>query len=218
MSEFPSVFVTDFDGTITTSDFYRLVAERLLGPENLVPWDDYLSGKITHFEAMRRIYGSIKAPESAVLEVIRDMRPDPCLAACVKDLKAAGWKVIVASAGSKWYIDIILQHAGVDIEVHSNPGVYKEGGPLVLEEPRNSPFYCPQLGVDKAAIVKHHQDLGKRVAFAGDGHTDVKAGLLVPENLRFAHEAMAEDLDKLGQPYRHFNVWSDVVRELLSLD
>ncbi len=217
MPEYPSVFVTDFDGTITNRDFYRLAAQRLLGPEKLAPWDDYRSGAITHFEAMRRIYGSIRAPESAVLGVIGDMEPDPCLAGCVRDLRAAGWNVIVASAGCGWYIDIILRQFGVALEVHSNPGVYMPGGPLVLEEPRDSPFYCPQLGVDKAAIVRHHLKCGKRVAFAGDGHTDVEAGLLVPEALRFARKDMAEDLEALGQPCRRFDIWSDVVRELLEL-
>lgn len=215
-----SVLVTDFDGTITLHDFYLLAVERFLTPADLAPWQDYRAGRISHFEAIRRIFARIRAPEAQALQTVRDMRPDPRLAASVAALHAAGWRVVIASAGCEWYVRLILEGAGLnrereDIEVHANPGHYAEGGPLVMEESVNSPFYSPETGVDKAGIVRFHLERGSRVAYAGDGYTDAEAALLVPDSLRFARADLAETLEARGAPFRPFTVWSEVADALL---
>ena len=186
-----SVLVTDFDGTVTQGDFYILAVERLLRPEDLSPWQEYRAGRMTHFTALKTIFSKIRAPESVALELLKDMRPDPRLRECAVRLKAAGWHVVVASAGCGWYIDRILGELGVDFEVHANPGRYAEGGPLIMEAPVDSPFYSPQSGVDKAGIVRFHQKRGARVAYSGDGYTDYEAASLVPPSLRYARADLA---------------------------
>ena len=67
------VLVTDFDGTISAQDFYDLAVRELLKPEDIQPWNDFTAGKITHFTAMQRIFGNIRAPESRALTVLEDM-------------------------------------------------------------------------------------------------------------------------------------------------
>lgn len=210
-----SVLVTDFDGTITRHDFYLLAVERLLKPDDLQPWQDYRAGTISHFEAIRRIFGRIRAPESEALQIVADMQPDPAMKECVDDLKAAGWSVVVASAGCRWYVDRILDSLGVQIEVHANPGHYAEGGPLVMELDEKAPFFSRELGVDKAGIVLHHLKRGARVAYCGDGTTDEPAAMLVPPELRFARADLAAVLKRRGQPFRAFEQWSEVARALL---
>ena len=120
----------------------------------------------------------------------------------------------VASAGCGWYINRILGGLGVDFEVHANPGVYAEGGPLRMELPEKDPFLSLKTGIDKAAIVRHHQDRGATVAFAGDGYTDLSPALLVPEGLRFARAELARQLSEQGQSFQPFTVWSEVARSL----
>ncbi len=210
-----SVLVTDFDGTITAGDFYILAVERLLRPEDLAPWAEYRAGRMTHFTALQTIFRKIRAPESAVLEILRDMRPDPRLAESAAKLKAAGWHVVVASAGCAWYIHRILGDLSVDFEVHANPGVYAEGGPLLMEAPTESPFYSPQAGVDKAGIVRFHQERGARVAYAGDGYTDYEAASLAPTSLRYARADLANILTGNGKTFNSFSVWSEVAEALL---
>jgi 2,3-diketo-5-methylthio-1-phosphopentane phosphatase len=210
------VLVSDFDGTITARDFYQLAVERLLTPEDMRPWADYRAGRITHFTAMQRIFARIRAPEERVLAAVRDMEPDPLLASAVADLGNGGWHVVVASAGCEWYISRILAAAGVELEVHANPCRYcEEDGSLRMEEPVDSPFHCPETGIDKAAIVRFHQRRGAVVAYAGDGFTDASAALLVRPEYRFARADLAAVLDKRGQPWRPFRVWSDVAGALL---
>jgi 2,3-diketo-5-methylthio-1-phosphopentane phosphatase len=213
------VLVSDFDGTITARDFYQLAVERLLTPADMQPWADYRAGRITHFTAMQRIFACIRAPEERVLAAVRDMRPDPLLAAAVADLRSGGWHVVVASAGCEWYISRILAAAGVELEVHANLCRYcEEDGSLRMEEPVDSPFHCPETGIDKAAIVRFHQRRGAVVAYAGDGFTDAPAALLVRPEYRFARADLAAVLDKQRQPWRPFCVWSDVAGALLERD
>ena len=210
------VLVSDFDGTIAAEDFYDLAVRELLKPEDIAPWDDFKAGRITHFTAMQRIFSHIRAPEEKVLAVLDSMGLEPDLAESVAALRAQGWNIVVASAGCSWYINILLHKAGVSLEVHSNPGAYAQGGPLRIELPQGSPFLSPKTGIDKAAIVRHHQAQGATVAYAGDGYTDFAPALLAPPRLRFARAELARQLSEQGEAFQTFNVWSDVARSLLA--
>ncbi len=217
----PYILVSDFDGTITRNDFYSLVVERLLTPGDLVHWQDYRAGKISHFTALQRIFGSIRAPEEKLLAIVRGMEPDPYLAASLAALRAARWDVVVASAGCDWYIRRILADLHVSLEVHANPGAFAPEpgsrlGSLRMEAPADSPFYSPATGVDKAAIVRFHQERGAVTAYAGDGFTDAPAALLVAPERRFARADLADVLRERGEPFRPFSAWSDVARALLA--
>jgi 2-hydroxy-3-keto-5-methylthiopentenyl-1-phosphate phosphatase len=210
------VLVTDFDGTMTAHDFYLLAVERLLTPDDLSPWKDFRAGRITHFEAIRRIFSRIHAPLDAALRLVDDMRPDPLLAQSVAALQNAGWTIVVASAGCAWYVDKILGGLGISVEVHANPGYYQApDGPLVMEAPVGSPFYSPELGVDKAGITRFFLAQGATVAYAGDGVTDAPAALLVPESLRYARADLAQTLREKGAGFQPFERWSEVADSLL---
>src|SRR4051794_34626000 len=67
------VLVTDFDGTMTRRDFYKLAIERLLPPDTPDFWAEYRAGAITHFEALRRYFASIRSSEDEVLAVVACM-------------------------------------------------------------------------------------------------------------------------------------------------
>ena len=210
-----AVLVSDFDGTMTENDFYLLAATRLLPPDALKPWEDYREGKITHFTALQRIFGRIRTTPEELDALVRDMRPDPNLAQAVAQLRRAGWEVVVASAGCAWYIRKVLASAGVHVTVHSNPGVHVlPEGSLRMDPPDDSPFTCLETGIDKAAIVRFHKNLGARVAFAGDGYADLPAALETPAALRFARGALAEVLAERKETYRAFGVWSDIAEAL----
>jgi 2-hydroxy-3-keto-5-methylthiopentenyl-1-phosphate phosphatase len=209
------ILVSDFDGTMTRRDFFQIALERLLPAELPDYWQDYLSGRRTHFETLQVIYGAIRVDETEVLAVLPLTELDPALAPWVRALNAAGWRIIVASAGCAWYIQKLLQQCGVDLEVHANPGRFEPGQGLVMTLPLDSPFLSPTHGIDKTAIVQHVLQSGLPVAFAGDGYPDIDAALLVPGRLRFARAALAASLQRQGLPFRPFQRWSDIARALL---
>lgn len=210
------VLVSDFDGTMTRHDFYRLALESLLPPDTPDHWADYRAGAITHFEALRRYFAAIRATEAEVLAVVERMELDPELPAAVAALRRGGWGVVVTSAGCDWYIRRLLAAVGVEVEVHSNPGRFEAGRGLLMEMPTGSPFLSQTLGVDKARVVRWHLDQGRAVAFAGDGFPDAEAARLVPGHLRFARADLADVLGREGLPFRTFGSWSDIAPALLN--
>jgi 2-hydroxy-3-keto-5-methylthiopentenyl-1-phosphate phosphatase len=209
------MLVSDFDGTMTRHDFYKLAIEKLLPADTPDHWADYRSGAITHFEALRRYFAAIRKSEVEVLEVVRQMELDPGLKVAVAMLREAGWSAIVTSAGCEWYIRRLLADAGVNVVVHANPGRFEAGGGLVMEMPAGSPYLSQSLGVDKTAVVRQCVAMGGKVAFAGDGFPDVEAARLVPGTLRFARGDLADVLQKEGLEFQRFRTWSEIADALV---
>ena len=207
--------VSDFDGTMTRHDFYELVIRSLLPEDTPDYWAMYRAGTISHFEALRLYFAAIRASEEAVLAVVGRMGLSPNLAAAVDSLGAAGWRVVVASAGCSWYIGKLLASAGVEVEVHANPGRFEAGEGLIMEMPKESPFLSPSLGIDKALVVRSYLEAGAQVAFAGDGFPDVAPARLVADHLRFARGELAEVLSSEGLPFHPFQSWSEIAEVLV---
>ena len=208
--DFPSVLVSDFDGTMTEHDFYLLAIERLIPPGTPNFWEEYRAGTISHFEALRRYFAAIRESEPAVQQVVNSMKLDPRLREGIDRLRRAGWGVVVTSAGCDWYIRRLLRSADVEIPVFANPGTYVEREGLVMQRPTTSPFHSENLGVDKTAVVRKLISLGKNVAYAGDGFPDADPARLVPDSLRFARGDLATVLDAEKLAYRPFAVWFEI--------
>jgi 2,3-diketo-5-methylthio-1-phosphopentane phosphatase len=209
------VIVSDFDGTMTRNDFYKLAIERLLPPDMPDYWEGYRDGTLTHFEALRRYFAAIRATEADVLAVVRDMQLDPELPTAVRQLQDAGWTIVVTSAGCDWYIRKLLSEAGVDVTVYSNPGRFEPGRGLLMSMPPAGPFRSETLGVDKTAIIRHYLKCGGSVAFAGDGFPDADPARLVPDELRFARADLADVLRREGHAFHPFDRWSGIAETLL---
>src|SRR5262249_61934257 len=124
--------------------------------------------------------------------------------------EANGWDLIIVSGGSSWYIEQILGTAGVSATIYSNPGQIEQGRGLVLRLPKESPFFSPKAGIDKAGVVRAVLKRHKRGAFAGDGPPDVEPALLVAPSLRFARRFLAQPLDAPPHPYHPSPIYSTV--------
>jgi 2-hydroxy-3-keto-5-methylthiopentenyl-1-phosphate phosphatase len=212
-AKYRSVLVTDFDGTLTENDYYTLVRNRLVPPGTPDFWTAYRQGRMTHFEALRAFFDAATPDEAAHVALIEEMGLDPELAEGVASLNAAGWRVVVVSYGCRWYIDRLLSSAGVDLEVHANPGAL-EGGRLAMHWPADTRFPSEDNGISKEAVIRWHQEQGSVVAFAGDGPADVEPALLVPPGLRFARADLAEELQAREERFRPFDRWSEIARAL----
>lgn len=210
-----NTLVTDFDGTLTQRDFFELVRLRWPSAPGDDPWDDYVAGRLTHFEALARIFGRIRTTEGALREMATAMEIDPDAGKAVELLRAQGWEVVVASAGCDWYIRQLL--TGISLEIHANPGRFEAERGLVMEWPEQERFLSQETGVDKLAIVRDAILRSEQVAFAGDGRPDLEPALLVVPQLRFARGWLAEELQRRGEDFRPFQRWSEIAVELISL-
>ncbi len=209
------VLVSDFDGTMTRHDFYRLAIECLIPPNTPDYWAEYRTGAISHFEALRRYFATIRLREDEVLAAVERMELDPNLRSAVESLHQAGWSVVIASAGCDWYIRRLLAAAEVEVEVHSNPGRFEPGKGLLMEMPTESAYWSPSLGVDKAEIVRRYLAEGKTVAFAGDGFPDAESARLVQDDLRFARGDLASVLQSENRPFHFYGTWSEIADTLV---
>jgi 2-hydroxy-3-keto-5-methylthiopentenyl-1-phosphate phosphatase len=207
------ILVSDFDGTMTRLDFYRLVVDHLLPPDVPDYWARYRAGELTHFDALRLYFAATQPGEPVLIDLAHQMELEPNLKQELQALRAKGWDVVVASAGCSWYIDLLLAEADVTLEVHASPGQVEDGR-LLMELPLASPFCSAETGIDKAAVVRDALKRSEVVAFAGDGYPDLEPALLVPEEYRFARSALAEALDEQNEPYRPFERWAEVAQAL----
>ncbi len=214
-SDSRSVLVSDFDGTMTRHDFYRLAIEHLIARDCQDFWAEYRQGRMTHFEALQAYFRTIHANEQDVLAIVDKMELDPKLPQAIATLRSAGWHIVVTSAGCSWYIDYLLAQAGVTLEVYANPGMFVPEQGLRMELPPSERFRSPTVGIDKAAVVRHWIERGYRVAFAGDGFPDAEAAKLVEATVRFAKADLAEQLKHDGFPFQPFHTWSDIASQLL---
>jgi 2,3-diketo-5-methylthio-1-phosphopentane phosphatase len=206
--------VTDFDGTVTRNDFFRLVVEQLAPGGMDQFWQGYLDDRYTHFEALQGIFASIRVPEQRLLDLVAQVHAEPDMADRVERLRRAGWEVVVASAGCGWYIERTLARLGVQLEVHSNPGTFDPERGLQMHRPIHSPYYSPTHGIDKAAIVRAGLARGQVVAFAGDGFPDLPAARLVPQTHRFARHDLRSAMQRERLPFVPFERWGEVSEHL----
>ena len=209
------IFVSDYDGTITSKDIYSLLAERHVPADTPDYFAQYVQGRITHFEAMAAYFAFMPTEEQPLEELLEASKVDPDLGVSAALLQRAGWELLVVSAGCSWYVERVLRRAGVAAAVYANPGRLEKCRGLVLEKLDNSsPYYSASVGIDKSAVVRRALDAAETVAFAGDGLPDLQPALLVRPELRFARGFLADALRQHGEAFRPFSRWSEIVKEL----
>jgi len=209
-----SILVSDFDGTVTRYDFFERVRKRWPFPPHDDPWEKFVAGETTHFQALAEIFARIRTTEADLLELADSTGLDASFAQSAQALKDRGWEIVIASAGCDWYINFLLRKAGVSIPVHANPGTFDPKGGLQMSLPKNSPFFSPTKGVSKAAIVQDALNRSDRVAFAGDGRPDLRPALLVRPQFRFARGWLADALGERGEKFHPFERWSQIADQL----
>ena len=170
-------FVTDFDGTITDDDFFQYVKDAFLDDSALEPWGRYLEGKLSHFDALKEMYGTLRVKEGELVELIKNVKIDEWVIPTFDLLFSSGIPIYIASAGCDYYINLLIgkEINNYDIKLITNPSYYAQGGTLVMERPsKDCPYYDAEVGISKKKIVEHLHKNNKYVVFAGDGPPDIE--------------------------------------------
>jgi 2-hydroxy-3-keto-5-methylthiopentenyl-1-phosphate phosphatase len=197
-----SILVSDFDGTLTRYDLFDLVRKRWTFPPEDDPWEKFVAGQITHFQALAEIFARIRTSETDLLELVDSMELDASFANSARALKNHGWEIVIASAGCDWYIRYLLNKVKISVVVHANAGAFDPERGLQMSLPEHSPFFSPTTGVNKLEVVRDALNRSVLVAFAGDGRPDLKAALMVPPQMRFARGWLGEALSKRGEEFQ----------------
>jgi 2-hydroxy-3-keto-5-methylthiopentenyl-1-phosphate phosphatase len=203
------ILVSDFDGTMTERDFFR-VALLHLPLRSAAPWERYEQGLTSHFDALAEIFSGLRVDEQELDAILTEMQVESGLAVAQARLQQGGWSLVIASAGCSFYIERILLRTGIKADIHANPGDFIAGQGLFMKPPVQSPFFAAETGIDKAAVVRHYLDRGIDAAFAGDGRPDLAPALLLPSERRFARGWLAEELELRREPFVRFTKWRDI--------
>ena len=200
----------DFDGTLATHDTVDWFSARW-APDDFAAADDALArGEIGLDECLQRQIANIVASEEEItaflVETVR-LRPgtDELIAFCGEhDIEP-----VIVSAGFESLIRAILAAHGVDMAVSAHEVSYGPDGMRVRFRERAQ---CPHCGERCKRAEVAELAAGRRVAYVGDGYSDVCAAEVA--DLRFARASLSRHLAAHGHPHVPFEDMHDVRRGL----
>ncbi|MCH4886617.1 2,3-diketo-5-methylthio-1-phosphopentane phosphatase [Acidaminobacter sp. JC074] len=205
------LFVSDFDGTATALDFYKIVLN-MIGQEG---WDyvtDYRKTGKVDYHFLNKIFGWHKLSNEEYDALIDTIELDKTLKDFLAYLEEVGVDFKFVSAGFDKYIDDILEKEGYKgVEVMTNPGSFEEGI-MKMSPDKNSPFYHDLFGIDKGKVMQHLKKDADKVYFAGDTEPDFTAAL--EADVVFAKGELIPMLEKHNKPYIKFDKYIEIVEHL----
>jgi len=199
----------DFDGTISKEDVTDLVLERFARPQWREIESDWVEGKITSTECMKRQIALIRTTPHDLDAFLDEIEIDSGFVSFKRFCDANNLRLTVVSDGVDYFIRrILLNHgmSGIDVRANTLVREYRSG------ETRFSllfPFarsHCQTgSGVCKCAVLAGVEDH----VFVGDGRSDFCAAH--EATVVFAKEALARHCEQNHIPFIRYNGFADVL-------
>lgn len=206
-------FISDFDGTLTNKDFYKMIIDEYLGEEGKELYKAWRRNEYKDKDFLHKIYSSINRDEDEILEDILKIEWDKNADKVIQKVKEAGGDFIILSAGTSYYIDRLLKEKGLsDIKVYSNPGEYKNRG-IHLNIDENNPYYSEVYGIDKGKIVADLKHKYSYVYYAGDSAPDIPPCKLA--DICFAKGTLQGMLQEEGVNFIPMSDYRDIEKSLI---
>ncbi len=199
-----TIFISDFDGTISGEDFYRLMIDKYV-PDGEEKYQQWREEKIKDIDFLGYVFNNIKQEQNIIDDEAKKIPVDKSLKNFVEFINKNNGKFIILSAGSKYYIDIVLKELDLDVEVYSNISEYKEQG-LYYNIDKEHEFYSERYGIDKKKVVESLIKDYDLSFYAGDSMPDYAPSLLT--NMIFSKAKLTEELNKndiKNEPFKTFN-------------
>ena len=175
MSERKVIVLSDFDGTITTSNTMDFLYETYAtcGLKYVQEWE---AGKLSTMEEEELSFSCIQASREELEEaVLANVVVDPDAGALVDYCREHGFGFVVLSEGQTWYIHHLLaEHNLIVDQVYGSEVTFHPDGTVTMEYPHFDPRF-PMRGTAKAAIIEKYQKAGYYTIFIGDGKSDTDA-------------------------------------------
>src|SRR3970040_2806975 len=135
--------LSDFDGTITTTDIAEMILARFAPPE----WERiemlHRARRIGTRETMARQFALLSSDRATLLDFVRsEARMDPVVPAFLGLWRARGIEVEIVSEGLDFCVHELMDMWGLDLPVRTNRAVFEDGG-VRIEHPFQDP-HCPR--------------------------------------------------------------------------
>jgi 2,3-diketo-5-methylthio-1-phosphopentane phosphatase len=198
----------DFDGTLTPFLVADALYKRFAAPswrETTARWE---RGEISAPEELRINLSSVTASRAELERFLDTVPLDADLSRLVAFCRERDYPLAIVSDGLVWYIRYILarQHLD-DITIYANQIEFLPHGVRI-----SSPWadaVSPLAGTSKQTIVRRYQAQGYRVAFIGDGVTDLE--VVGVADVVFARDGLLQYCRERGAPAVEANSLAQVL-------
>lgn len=203
--------LTDFDGTVTRTDVAEDLLQAFAPPEWWAIEEQHRARTIGTRETMVRQFALVRATESEMLRFVDDhIRMDdtfpPFVAACRK----RGIPVEIVSEGLDFYLRPLLAKWRIDVPVRTNT-THFDGDRVRISYPYADPT-CDLCGTCKLRRLFELRVAGYRVAYVGDGHSDLCPA--VEADVVFAKKELADLCREEAIDFIPFETFADVRQEM----
>jgi 2,3-diketo-5-methylthio-1-phosphopentane phosphatase len=203
--------LSDFDGTITTTD----VAEDLLARFAPPTWEDierlHRARIIGTRETMARQFALVHAARGELVDyAARTAKMDPAVPAFLRFCRGRGIPFEIVSEGLDFYLHALIKSWDLDVPVRTNRALFEDGR-VRIEYPFADPS-CTLCGTCKLDRVFELRVAGYRVVYVGDGDSDLCPAIEADDV--FAKRRLAELCDSEGIAYHPFDSFSEIEREM----
>lgn len=212
MKEF--IFVSDFDGTITKIDFYKIILDRYLQGYGVRISEEWKQGRYTDIEYLSLIYQSANRTQDQLMQDILSIELDNYLETFIKNIQNSDGDFLILSGGTSYYIERLLDYKGIkNIPIISNKGIFKNNGIHILLDKENK-YYSDYYGIDKTKVISDLKAKYGKVYFAGNSNPDVAPAKHA--DITFATGKLIELLSNVGIPFISFENLKDIENSLIS--
>ncbi|WP_298847302.1 MtnX-like HAD-IB family phosphatase [Clostridium sp.] len=201
-------FISDFDGTLTKKDFYKILSDTYYKEELMPIYKSWKNGEMKNREYLNYVFNNVHRSESELLEDILNISFDPTAKAFIDKVKEAGGDFIIISAGSNYYIDKVLAKNHIKgVDVYSNKSIFKDNG-IHFDLDEHDEYYSDQNGIDKLIVVEKLKSNYKKIFYAGDSTPDLKPALI--SDAVFAKGKLVNLLKKENKDFIEFENFSEI--------
>jgi len=206
--------LTDFDGTITRTD----VAEAILDEFAPATWWDieelHRARKIGTRESMVRQFALLHAKQSDLLRFVDEhVEMDESFPDFAAYCAGRGILLEIVSEGLDFYIRHLMRKWDLRIPVRTNHAVFDEGS-IRIEYPW-ADATCTLCGTCKLLRLFQLRTEGYRIAYVGDGHSDLCPA--IEADVLFAKAELAQLCEEEDIRYRKFDGFADIQRMLAGM-
>lgn len=203
--------LTDFDGTVTRTDVAEDILQEFAPPEWWAIEEEHRARKIGTRETMVRQFALVHATEEEMLRFVDGhVGLDETFPAFVAACRSRGIPVEIVSEGLDFYLHHLLRKWHIDVPVRTNRTAF-EGGNVRIAYPYADPT-CSLCGTCKLRRLFEMRVEGYRVAYVGDGHSDLCPA--VEADVVFAKKELADLCREEAIDFIPFDTFADVQREL----
>ncbi len=205
--------VSDFDGTLTSKDFYQMIIDDYLGEEGNSLFNEWKENRCNYRELLDRVYSAINRNDRKNLEEVLRIEWDDTANKVIEKVQEAGGEFVILCHGTGYYIKKLLHEKGLfKVKLYCNEnGDYDEVKNFNVKEKNLS--YLFFAGIDKVKIINYLREKYSYIYYVGDSLADIVPCKIADEC--FAKGALQKMLSDQKVDFIQINNFSDIEKYLI---